>query len=186
MRNLKLFFVFVFALALEGCMIIDSWPSYHFRSNVAPMAGSAYDIYYQASGLLGRIADNGEITFRLWWRWMESPSRICVYRDSVFYGIYDLYGSNSPSLAENILLHVWIYDYAAAEMTKANYRDVVQIDFGKDMRGASRAEAMRDTCEAIRIRAHAPCVASSCKYNGGEYNEETGIGVFRHVRKLDW
>lgn len=184
MRNLKLFFVFVFALALEGCMIIDSWPSYHFRSNVAPMAGSAYDIYYDSNELGGAIADDGEIVFGLRWLWMASPTRICVYRDSVFYGIYDLYGSNSPSLAENNQLHVWIYDYASAEMTKANYRGVVQIDFGKDMRGASRAEAMRDTCEAIRIRAHAPCVTSRCELNGGTYNPETGIGVFRHVRKV--
>ena len=65
MRNLKLFFVFVFALALEGCMIIDSWPSYHFRSNVAPMAGSAYDIYYDSNELGGAIADDGEIVFGL-------------------------------------------------------------------------------------------------------------------------
>ena len=89
------------------------------------------------------------------------------------------------SLSGNDKAHIWIYDYASAEVTKVNYRGVVQIDFGKDMRGTSRAEAMRDTCEAIRIRAHAPCVTSRCELNGGTYNDETGIGVFRHVRKLE-
>ena len=174
------FFVLVLAFVLEGCLAVTSR---HFRSTVAPATAAAYDAYYRSGwDMGGEIADDGKIPFH-----MSLPARICVYRDSEFYGVYDLHGHRSPSLSGNDKVHIWIYDYASAEMTKekkARRNVALQIDFGKDMRGASRAEAMRDTCEAIRIRAHAPCVASSCKYNGGEYNEETGIGVFRHVQKV--
>lgn len=171
------FFVLVLAFVLEGCLAVTAR---HFRSTVAPATAAAYDAYYRSGwDMGGEIADDGKIQFH-----MSLPARICVYRDSEFYGVYDLHGHRSPSLSGNDKVHIWIYDYAAAEMTKANYRDVVQIDFGKDMRGASRAEAMRDTCEAIRIRAHAPCVNLRCEDNDGTYNPETGIGVFRHVRKV--
>ena len=185
MRNIPVvFFVLVLAFVLEGCLAVTAR---YFRSTVAPATAAAYDAYYRSGwNIGGKIADDGKIQFHMFWPFWgtPSPARICVYRDSEFYGVYDLHAHRSPSFSGNDEVHIWIYDYASAEMTKANYRGVVQIDFGKDMRGTSRAEAMRDTCEAIRIRAHAPCVASSCKYNGGEYNEETRIGVFRHVRKV--
>ena len=126
MRKLSVvFFVLVLAFVLEGCLAASSK---YFRSTVAPATAAAYDAYYRSGwNIGGEIADDGKIQFHMFWPFWgtPSPARICVYRDSEFYGVYDLHAHRSPSFSGNNEVYIWIYDYAAAEMTKANYRGAV-------------------------------------------------------------